>query len=112
MALPIMGAGVLGWLSATLLPRLAPFFSSLVVQVLVALGFSFTVVEGVSVGFDFFVEYMDSQLSGVPSDIRGVLGLLGVDKAINAILTGIIFVIGVRALNGKKYLPSFGKGRE
>ncbi|MDF2186305.1 DUF2523 domain-containing protein [Grimontia hollisae] len=112
MALPIAGAGLLVWISTALIPRIAPFFSSLAVQVLVTLGFSFTVVEGVSLGFDFFVDYMDSYLSGIPSDIRGVLGLLGVDEAINAILTGILFTIGIRALNGKKYLPSFGKGRE
>ncbi|MCC4798666.1 hypothetical protein BCT30_18050 [Enterovibrio norvegicus] len=111
MAIPVVAVGVITFISTVLLPRLVPLLSSLAVQVLVMAGFSFTVVQGLEVGFDFFVDYMETNLSRVPADIAGMMGLLGIDEAINAVLTGYIFAIGIKVLSGKKFVPSFGKGR-
>ena len=79
MAVPaLFGIGaVIAWLGRVLIPMLPSIFGSIVVQVLMMLGFSFIAVEGISAGFDFFVDYIDSSLNGAPSDIVGVLGLMG-----------------------------------
>ncbi|RXJ74327.1 hypothetical protein CS022_04560 [Veronia nyctiphanis] len=89
-------AGV--WLS-----RLVPFLSSMVVQLLVALGFSFTVVQGVSVGFEVFIDLMSAKISAIPSDMLGLIGLSGIGEAINAMLTAQVFLITYKGLktNGK-----------
>ncbi|PSU45374.1 hypothetical protein C9J12_22675 [Photobacterium frigidiphilum] len=103
---------VLAWFVATLtafLPRLIPFLMAFIVQGALMLGFSLIAVEGINIGFDWFVNMLDGNLKSITSDITGVLGLLGVDEAINVILTGHLFVIGLKGLSAKKWLPSWRK---
>ncbi|MGF1718027.1 DUF2523 domain-containing protein [Photobacterium chitinilyticum] len=100
-------ASLITWLGAILIPMLPAIFGSIVVQVLMMLGFSFLAVEGINIGLDFFVGFIDSSLAGVPSNILGVLGLAGADEAINIILTGHLFVLSLKGLTAKKFLPTW-----
>jgi len=97
----------LTWITTSLLPRLIPFIGSIAIQCALTLGFSLVVVEGVNIGLDYFVNQIDSSFGGMPSDIIGIMGLLGLDKAVNIILTAYLFVLGLKGLSARKFIPSW-----
>lgn len=98
---------IISWLGRYLVPNIIPFLGAAVFKILASLGFSLVVVEGVNLGFDYFVSQMSSSFGGISGDIAGILGLLGVDEAVNIVLTAHLFVIGLKGLTAKKYLPSW-----
>ncbi|KHT63728.1 hypothetical protein RJ45_10275 [Photobacterium gaetbulicola] len=103
---------LISWIGASFLPKLVPFITSIFIQTAVTLGFSLLVVEGINVGLDYFVNKIDASFGGMPADIVGIMGLLGLDKAINIILTAHLFVLGLKGLSSRKYLPSWnGTGK-
>ncbi|MBY5946109.1 DUF2523 family protein [Photobacterium rosenbergii] len=102
----------IAWLGASFLPKLVPLIKAIVIHCAIALGFSLVVVEGVNQGFDYFVNKIDASLGGMPSDIVGMMGLLGLDQSINIILTAHLFVLGLKGLSSQKFLPSWrGTGK-
>lgn len=104
---------IIAWFMAAvpaLLARLVPFLGSLVVQLLVLFGFSFTVVQGLDAGFDYFIDQVGDSFAGFPSDTAAIFGLAGVDVAVNMILTAHLFALGVTGLKGgSKMVGGFNK---
>ncbi|KJF83153.1 DUF2523 family protein [Photobacterium angustum] len=84
----------------------ASFLVAALIQVLVALGVSLTVVKGIDVGIDYFFDMVKGSFNGVPDNIVTVLGMYGFDNCLNMIMTAHLFVLSVKGITKTKILPS------
>ncbi|HIF9125259.1 TPA: DUF2523 family protein [Photobacterium damselae] len=103
-------ARFLAWFAGFGIADFATYITSILIKFLVSIGFSYTVVEGVQIGFEWFINEVSKSFSTIPSDILQVLGLAGIDECFNILLTAHLFVLSVRGINkASSLVPSFKK---
>ncbi|CCO41387.1 DUF2523 domain-containing protein [Vibrio nigripulchritudo] len=82
-------AAIFTWLLA-FMPFLVPLLKSILVRLGVSLGFGIATFTGLFVFVENIMTEMINQMSGLPSDILKIMGLAGVDSALNILFSGMI----------------------
>ncbi|WP_318442705.1 DUF2523 family protein [Photobacterium leiognathi] len=72
-----------------------------------ALGISFTVVQGIDAGIDYLVKMVNDGFAGVPSNIISLLAMYGIDHCFNIIMSAYLFVFSMHGINKVKTIPKF-----
>ena len=89
---------------AMFLPALIGAFAaamgSLAGRVLIALGIGFVTYKGVGAGVDVLKARVISSVQGMPADIVGLVGFLGIDQAITIIFSAVAAALSLRLVGG------------
>ncbi|HDY7740709.1 DUF2523 domain-containing protein [Vibrio vulnificus] len=96
------------FLGTVIVPLIPSMVRGLVSYIAVSIGFSLVAYSGMSVAIDKLVDYAQSSLNGVPSDIAAIIGLSGFPEAFNAFLTCVVFSFTLSGMmNATGYRPSW-----
>lgn len=82
MALPVAG-----WLAAALIGGFASGIVQGIFKVMISLGIGFAVYSGIDALMDSIALNIISNLNAIDPQIKNILGLMKVDKAINVIVS-------------------------
>jgi len=74
--------------------------SSLVGRVLLALGLSYVTYSGFDVGFQWLLDQIKTNMSGMPVDVVAFLAWLWVDKAISMIFSAMSVALTLKMAGG------------
>ncbi|ELB1511291.1 MULTISPECIES: DUF2523 family protein [Vibrio harveyi group] len=97
-------AKILGFLFLTVIPLLPQLITAIVTRAAVSLGFGTATFFGVDMVFDSVISKLSSSLSGLPAEIVMMIGLVGIDDALNIMLSAgfTLFVFkGLTAVAGR-----------
>lgn len=80
------------------LPWIAGFFGSTVTQIALSFGWGLTTFTGFNVLTSYLLDFAASGMSGVPSDVAQLLGLMWFDKALNLMLSSAFALMTLKGL--------------
>ncbi len=80
-------ARIIGFLFLTVIPLLPQLISAFVTRAAVSLGFGTATFLGLDSLFDSLISKIQSSTSGLPAEVIQMIGLIGIDDAINIALS-------------------------
>ncbi|PWI34153.1 hypothetical protein DI392_08170 [Vibrio albus] len=88
----------IAFLGAVIVPLIPALVRGIVSYAAVAVGFSLVAYTGISAGIDMIVGYVQANFDGLGRDVSYVVALSGFDKAINAVITCLVFSLTLKGL--------------
>lgn len=89
---------------ALFLPALIGAFAgamgSLVGRAMLSLGIGFVTYKGIGAGVDLLKQRVIENVQGMPSDVVGLVGFLGIDSAITIIFSAVATALSIRLIGG------------
>lgn len=86
-----------GWVGRAL-PWIAGFFGSTVTQIALTFGWGVTTFSGFNILTSYLLEFANLGMTGIPSAIPQLLGLMWFDKAINLMLSSAFALMTLKGL--------------
>ncbi len=90
-------SSLFGWLGRAL-PWIAGFFGSTIIQTAISFGWGVTTFSGFNILTSYLLEFAVSGMSGVPSAVPQLLGLMWFDKAINLMISSAVALMTLKGL--------------
>ncbi|MGF1909645.1 DUF2523 domain-containing protein [Vibrio kasasachensis] len=96
------------FLAAIVVPMIPTIVRGLVSYTAVSVGFSLVAYTGISFALDKFVDFIQANLNGLPSDLASIVAISGFPEAVNAFLTCLVFSFTLSGLfKTTGYRPSW-----
>ncbi|MGY0616098.1 DUF2523 domain-containing protein [Vibrio sp. FJH11] len=101
---------VIGFFATVLVPLLPAIMRTLATYVAISIGFGLVAYTGVNSFLDMLADYIQANISGVPSKLAQLMALAAIDTCINVILSCLVFSFTLNGLMGATgYRPSWRK---
>jgi len=84
---------------ASIVPILGSLISGMAVQGLVSVGVGVLTFTGMQSLFDYAMDAMINYFSGLPSDLIQLLGLMGVDLALNIVFSAGVTLLTIKGMS-------------
>lgn len=91
-------AGIAAWVVAALVGGFGQTIIHGIVKLLIALGFGFITYQGVDVLINYVMQQAYTNLSAVPPEMLGMLGVLKIDKALNVLASAYAARLVIRGI--------------
>lgn len=85
--------------STTMIPFLATFIGAAAIQVLLSIGVGVATYSGLSVLLDAAMQQMLTEFNGLPADAIQILGLMGVDTALNIMFSAAVTLLTIKGMS-------------
>ncbi|HCM0709770.1 TPA: DUF2523 domain-containing protein [Vibrio parahaemolyticus] len=96
--------------STVLIPLIPSIMRSIATYFAISIGFGLVAYTGVNEFLDMLADYLQANMSGVPSTVAQLLALAELDTCINEILSCLVFSFTLNGLMGATgYRPSWRK---
>ncbi|WP_194435006.1 DUF2523 domain-containing protein [Vibrio fluminensis] len=98
----------LTFLATLVVPMIPSIVRGLVSYTAVSVGFSLVAYTGLNLALDTLVDFIQSNLNGLPSDLASIVAISGFPQAVNAFLTCLVFSFTLSGLfQTTGYRPSW-----
>lgn len=91
-------AGLAAWVVAALVGGFGQTIIHGIVKLFIAMGFGFIAYQGVDILINFILENIRVNLSAVPPEMIGMLGVLKVDKALNVLASAYMARLVIKGI--------------